>query len=159
MKKQILTIAVFLFAAWSLNSQSVTPTVLASSGGEGENGSNSVEWTLGEMSIMTLSQGQNSLTQGFHQPNLLIVNVGDQADLGLEIYPNPTQDRLIFNYAGSESLQFHLLDINGRTVTQGDIAPGQTEVGVERIPSGHYIINVLSTDNLIHSYKIEKTGL
>ncbi|MDX1684548.1 MAG: T9SS type A sorting domain-containing protein [Saprospiraceae bacterium] len=156
--EKILKIMIVFFIYTTVNGQSISPVVLASSGGEGNVGDNSVSWTLGEMSIMTLEDG-NIITQGFHQPNLIITKTSQESDLELVVYPNPTQDVLLINNDGRQDLDFLLIDNFGKMVMEGQLNIGLTELKVNGIPSGHYFLRVLNGDNLITSYKIEKTGL
>jgi hypothetical protein len=69
MRMQIF--ALLFFAPLLVNSQSVSPSVIASAGGSStlSNGI-SIDWTLGEFAVTTLTNGSITLTQGFHQPNL-----------------------------------------------------------------------------------------
>ncbi|MCB0794117.1 MAG: hemagglutinin protein [Flavobacteriales bacterium] len=75
MRTLILAIATSCPAA--LIAQSLSPTVIASTGGSGTVGGVSVDWTVGEVAVTTLDNGTNRLTQGFHQgdPLKLRLNV------------------------------------------------------------------------------------
>ena len=53
-------------------SQRLSPEVLAVGGGIDKNGSLSLEWTLGEAVIETVSLSDRIYTQGFHQPMLVV---------------------------------------------------------------------------------------
>lgn len=156
---RIYTIMVFLFLAWSVQSQSVAPSVLASSGGEGQSGGTSVEWTLGELAISSLEQGDNILTQGFHQPNLIITGTKGQVDIGLSLYPNPTHQWLVLEHDATTSYDYKLHSIQGQQAMNGEIVSGQNILDLTHLPSGHYILTVLSQDEILQSFKIEKTGL
>lgn len=156
---QIFRIAVFLMATWSVQAQSVSPAVLASSGGEGSSGQNTLQWTMGELSITTLSQGDRILTQGFHQPNVLITSSEDEVEIGLSIYPNPAHSQIVLDYQGTEEFEFDLLSIQGASAARGALNIGQTQVDVQDLPSGHYILTIIKGNEIVQSFKIEKTGL
>lgn len=47
-----------------------------------------LSWTIGEVAIATLEQGENILTQGFHQSEDMYLNVVNQKQLQLVITPN-----------------------------------------------------------------------
>src|SRR5687768_17317651 len=71
MKKILLTVLLFsgiLFA----NAQSLSPKVIASSGGFYTSGGVTLSWTLGETFTTTLSSPNNILTQGFQQPYIKV---------------------------------------------------------------------------------------
>jgi hypothetical protein len=64
----ILLWGVFLSVSHDSQGQSITPAVVASSGGALENGTISIDWTLGEIATSTLNNAGFMLSQGFHQP-------------------------------------------------------------------------------------------
>ena len=148
-----------VFLSLSLNAQQVSPTVIANAGGHGEASGMSVDWTLGELAITTLTDGNNVLTQGFHQPNLLSVNVVDKRpDIAMKLYPNPTANILRVEREGVETLDLQLLSIDGRVALSNRLEGSHTEMEVGNLPSGNYILNVILDDKIIKSFKIEKTG-
>jgi hypothetical protein len=65
--KRLLTI-IFICCLSTTWAQSLSPTVIASSGGYHEGANASLSWTLGELATETLDNGSNILTQGFQQP-------------------------------------------------------------------------------------------
>lgn len=155
-----MTLVIAMSMVFGLSAQSATPNVLASSGGEGSDGDNHAAWTLGELSISTLNNGDQILTQGFHQPRLLIVGTNDgDPDIGIKIYPNPTQDQLVIRYDGDLSLEYTLHDMRGVRSATGDIGDGNTEVDVRNLPAGHYQMSIYNDNKIIRSVTIEKTGL
>lgn len=60
----LLTVAISAFAT----AQTLTPSVLASSGGYFTGGGNSLSWTMGETFNKTLQSGNYMLTEGEQQP-------------------------------------------------------------------------------------------
>ncbi|MCB9184283.1 MAG: PKD domain-containing protein [Flavobacteriales bacterium] len=57
-----------LLSSALLSAQSITPSVVGTAGGYGTAGATTLNWTVGEMSVSTLNNGSNILTQGYHQP-------------------------------------------------------------------------------------------
>ena len=158
--RNIMTLVMAMSMVFGLSAQSVTPSVLASSGGEGSDGDHHAAWTMGELSISTLSNGDQILTQGFHQPKLLIVGTNDgHSDIGLKIYPNPTQDQLVVQYSGDLELDYILHDMRGVPSTSGRLGDGDTKVDVRDLPAGHYQMSIFNDNKIIRSVTIEKTGL
>ena len=66
MRTTILSLT--LLSSALLTAQSITPSVVGSAGGSGTAGATTLSWTVGEMSVSTLNNGSNILTQGYHQP-------------------------------------------------------------------------------------------
>lgn len=61
--------------AWQVGAQSLSPQVIASSGGYYSNAAGSLSFTVGETVTQTYTSGSNMLTQGFQQPFELNINV------------------------------------------------------------------------------------
>jgi hypothetical protein len=74
---KIITIISLLFVQFFTNGQSLSPFVVANAGSSGNNGNISLDWTVGEPCIATLSSGNTILTQGFHQPALTQTQIID----------------------------------------------------------------------------------
>jgi hypothetical protein len=66
--KKLTWLLVMVIAVQFLSAQSLSPTVVASSGGYFEGTGASLSWTLGEIATETFSSGNLILTQGFQQP-------------------------------------------------------------------------------------------
>ncbi len=98
--KKLYTLAAFLVAIFTVNAQSLTPSVIASSGAFVSNTNGSLSYTVGEMTmVQTFSANGNILTQGFQQPNESMVGLIDitHDDFGsLVVYPNPAIDDMWF---------------------------------------------------------------
>jgi hypothetical protein len=56
--------------------QSLSPSVIASAGSSFTSAQFSMDYTLGETFVTTLSNGSNILTQGFHQPQAGVIVEG-----------------------------------------------------------------------------------
>lgn len=62
----------FLLLAAVVSAQSLSPSVIASAGGSYASNQFSLDYTLGETFITTLTASNNILTQGFHQPRSVV---------------------------------------------------------------------------------------
>ena len=105
MKKRLLLFLGLLGANW-LNGQSAAPYVVASEGNHVDAAAFSLDYTVGETVIETLTRDSFTLTQGFHQPNLMLINAVDALpELNVKVYPNPTADWQLSNANGQVILQ------------------------------------------------------
>ena len=106
MKKLYFVFAMAL-SSLGMNAQMLTPQVIASTGGYSSNGTNSLSYTVGEMTmVQTFSANNNILTQGFQQPNDMTVGLIDitQEDFGsFVIYPNPAVDNAWLGFTMPEA--------------------------------------------------------
>ena len=148
------------FGMCSLHAQSAAPTVISSSGGSGETAGNKVDWTLGELAVTTLSGTSNTLTQGFHQPQLIIVsNEDERPDISMKLFPNPTHQRVILSHSSDLELNYQLFDSRGAAIHQNDCPAGDNEIALDNMAPGHYHLSIFHKGQLLKTFTIEKTGL
>ena len=153
MKKQTLFAGVFLLSA-ALSAQEVIST----QGDSYNNTNNTLDFTIGEPVIETVSDGANDLTQGFHQTKLTVVSVEDlDVNFSVNIFPNPTADVVNLNIDNYEGLSFHLFDVTGKLLKQEMVTAQRTTVNVSDYPKGTYLLTLTHQENKkIKTYKIIK---
>jgi hypothetical protein len=104
----------FLFVSVSLSSiaQSLTPTVVSSTGDYYVGSAATLSWTLGEVVTDTYNGTSNQLTQGFHQPDLRFSIIEDLAtEMTLNLFPNPTNGLVSFEVKNNfDALHIAILD-------------------------------------------------
>ena len=88
MKKIFITVLICSCEMFA-QAQTLTPTVISTAGTSFVNGGNVLDWTLGEPATFTLDNGTNSMTQGFHQNDLLITEVDAMTDEKLDNFKLP----------------------------------------------------------------------
>ncbi|MCP9236445.1 T9SS type A sorting domain-containing protein [Lewinella sp. JB7] len=108
----------------ALAAQDLTPQVLATGGGTGRTSGLILDWTLGQLVTHTVDLPAGILTQGFHQPDLLIVEANPSAlEAGprVSVFPNPVSAELnvrASGFAAEEYTVLQLLDVRGRMVLE-----------------------------------------
>lgn len=153
MKEKILPIGLFLLTA-SVSAQEV----ISSQGDSYSNGTNSIDYTIGEPVIETVSNGSNDLTQGFHQTNLVITKVEDlNVNFAVNIFPNPTSDLINLTLEKYEGLTLQLFDISGKLINQTLLTDVKTTISVTQYPKGSYLLALTNKENKnIKTYQIIK---
>lgn len=153
MKKKLLPIGVFLLSA-SVNAQSVIST----QGNSYSNASHTIDYTIGEPVTITVSNGSNDLTQGFHQTNVVITNMEDlDANILVNIFPNPTSDFVNLSVEKFEGLTLRIYDTAGKLVEQTELNQSLTSFRVSNYADGTYLLTLThKKDKKIKSYKIIK---
>lgn len=93
MKKSFLLTTALGLAAL-VGAQSLSPTVVSTSGAYYTAGGASVSQTVGEMTmVQTFTGGSNILTQGFQQSDkITAINEPLTENLSVQLYPNPAVD-------------------------------------------------------------------
>jgi len=161
MKKIILTLLPFAAAAL-VNGQSISPQVIASAGTHYSAGNAQLSWTIGEPIITTVSNGSNTITQGFHQTLLNITSVEEQSVAGVNVtvFPNPTQDMVNINLVNNlKDLQMDLFDMSGKLLQARKIgaAEGNIQIYMTEYAHANYLLRVYAVDGSVnYTYKIVK---
>ena len=148
------TLFVLLFARMIV-AQNLSPMVVNASGGVIQNSSYSLEWSLGELAVSTLSSPANLLTQGFLQPIATTVGTNDLFDESrILVFPNPVSDWLNIqtDIPDIQTVQIH--DILGRLVLQSRF---QSTLDVHHLNCSTYTVSLFDKNNkCLHSFKISK---
>ena len=161
---KIVTIILAAVAPVWMYAQSLTPTVISSTGGFSSNANGSLSYTVGEMSmVQTFSASGNILTQGFQQPNDQLVGLIDitKDEFGsFVVYPNPAVDNLWFGFQFPEEgrIAIAVYDVLGQKVAEvynGNYDTGKTTDGfaVSNFAAGSYYLSLTFTsdkDNRTH---------
>ncbi|MCW5906294.1 MAG: T9SS type A sorting domain-containing protein [Chitinophagales bacterium] len=147
-----------VFAPLWMSAQSLSPTVISSTGGFSSNANGSLSYTVGEMTmVQTFSAGGNILTQGFQQPNDQVVGLLDMTkdDFGsFVVYPNPAVDNLWFGYQFPEPgrVALAVYDVLGQKMADlynGNYDMGKTTDGfaVANFSAGTYFLSLTFTSD------------
>jgi hypothetical protein len=155
--KPIFVLLVLLFAATATYAQQV----VASSGNSGSAAGYTVDWTLGEPVIETISGSNHILTQGLHQTKLLATAISEMEFPGLEVkvYPNPTGRFLKIEViqTGNELIFYEISDITGRKSVLKQMHSNTEEIDMGSYVSGIYFLNVTTRNReYVKVFKIIK---
>lgn len=155
--KPVFVLIVLLFAVTATYAQQV----VASSGNSGSTAGYTVDWTLGEPVIETISSPGNILTQGLHQTKLLVTAISEMEFPGLEVkvYPNPTGRFLTIEViqTGDELIFYEISDITGRKTVLKQLYSNTEEIDMGSYVSGIYFLNVITRNReYVKVFKIIK---
>ena len=163
MKNRLLLFLSLFCANWLLG-QSLSPQVIATAGDHFVADSVQVSWTIGEPVIETF-YGQDSviLTQGFHQPNLMVTAIEDLAlDIQVDVFPNPTAGQVNVQVREfTAPMQITLLDANGRQLAVQNTSPQSlsNQFNLSRYANGVYYLRINTKDQqTIKSFIIIKSN-
>lgn len=169
MRKNTLLLLLGICIAGFARSQQLSPSIIASDGGISKAAGISLEWTLGEPTVESLSTADRLYTQGFHQPLLLVKSlpVAEVKEVKvataykITIAPNPVQSLLLVNIntEKKERLNLSLIDFVGRQIlVQAFNGRSNTaQIDMSRMTSGTYILELRNlSGQLIKSFQITK---
>jgi len=155
MKILLASIAVCYFCL-GVNAQDVISTT----GKYAETGSGSLSWSVGEPIVETVSDGSNTLTQGFHQSKLTVTTIYDKEIIGIEIkvYPNPTSNYLSVevNSEKQKELLLSLFDMSGKLISQEKMTSSKQTVSMKEYAPATYLLKVTENNKELKTYQIVK---
>ena len=142
-----------LFATITVSAQEVVST----QGDSYSNASGSIDFTIGEVVIVTGTDGNNDLTQGFHQTNWNFLGVDDHGqNYEATIFPNPTSDLLNIRTSTFENVTYTLYDAQGKLVMQNILSAEQTPIQVSQLAPGNYSLTLTNETQNLKTFKLIK---
>lgn len=143
----LFSLSLFLSITASAQQFDVCMSVVASSGGQGAQGSRYLAWTIGEPLVQTLHGAGYDFTQGFHQPDACgkqFVGTNDLTDWGISIFPNPTDGLLTLRFSPDRkgSMLGSAFDMLGRPVMTNQVlsTPEGSLIDASAWPPGVYFL-------------------
>jgi hypothetical protein len=151
---------IMLFLIVTCCSGLLAQEVVATAGSTLVNATGSISYTIGEGVAQTLTKGDKTITQGFHQTTMSVTMVSELKDLdfSISVFPNPTSDMLKIKVTKENvsGLQYLLFDINGKLIFQKNLESNETDVPVHQLAIGYYIIKVQAGTKELKTFKIIK---
>lgn len=143
----MFTVVTFLGTA-ALKAQLMQVT--DASGGTGQAGSTAITWSLGELAVSTLENGNTLLTQGFIQPVLVATAIDEKDGLPftLTVYPNPAREWIEIRLydADWKDFTFLLQDTGGRLLCRVKPQGSTTRIPMTQYGAGLYLLKALQSD-------------
>jgi len=158
--KAAIFILISLFLSLFSNAQSVEQQVIAASGNHGSSPTHQLSWTIGEPVIETAVATNNTLTQGFHQTNLVITDVSEPglAAFEMTVFPNPSMDFIYLNVSNrnQKKAEYILYDETGRILQQMPIVEDISMIDLNTLASATYFLVISSNSEVIKTFKVVK---
>ncbi|WP_020607388.1 T9SS type A sorting domain-containing protein [Spirosoma spitsbergense] len=165
MKRTLLCLFGSLALTYSALAQRLSPSVLAVGGGSARTSSMTLDWTLGETVVGTERVAGHLYTQGFHQPQLQVMEQQSlttlDADYRFTVAPNPVTAWLTIAIVTPEvtPLYLALTDLTGRRYNL-PVVPANTastQIDMTAYPAGTYLLRITRDgERALKTYKIIK---
>ena len=159
--KKLFLFFVSLLSAGIISAQTISPEVIASSGGSHGNAAASVSWTLGECLTETFSGSGAVINQGMQQGYLTITALKEVTGegYGFDIYPVPADQYINLKITGGYEIDLNVIlsDLSGNMLIIQSVTEHISGINLESLPPAEYILQI--TDNegrLIKSFSIIK---
>ncbi|MFN0216908.1 MAG: T9SS type A sorting domain-containing protein [Saprospiraceae bacterium] len=149
MNRFLLPFSLFFLFSFSCAGQQYDACmeVVATSGGQGQQGNRYLAWTIGETFVQTLQGAGFAFTQGFHQPDPCgqeFVGTSNLADWGMALFPNPTDGLLTLRYSPDKKgpLLGSVFDMLGRPLFENHVlsVPEGSFIDASSWPPGVYFL-------------------
>ena len=158
MKKTFVLTMVLLLARGSLFAQ----TTIASAGGDDQNSSGYLSYTIGQTVYTTSSNSNGEIIQGVQVPYdiSILVSTNDfvSNSIELSIYPNPTEDFIKLEATQellANNLYYELHNSNGIKLNSSAFSADQL-ISMKDINSGVYLLTVKKNNEIIKTFKVIK---
>jgi len=133
--------------------------VISANGGTATTEGVQVSWTVGEPVTATVSDANNTLTQGFQQSKLTVTAIDDIQIAGVDVnvYPNPTSDYVNVHFSKAlENITYLLFDLSGKLIQKKIIESTNVKIDMTGYSGGSYILRLNSGQQQLQSFKIIK---
>jgi Secretion system C-terminal sorting domain len=153
-----------IFALGYCGAQSLSASVVASTGGQFTSAFGSLDWTLGEIMTETYQNTNGIFSQGFQQPNTFnITGLEEAMKKNILIYPIPTYGELTLDFKGLDISEcvVELIDLQGRKLLskplQINAAQRQHKLSLVDMAASLYLLRIQSTTSSAeYSFRIVK---
>ena len=158
MKRVALLLVFGLFTAFMYAQSALVPV-----GGDAQNNSGSVSYTVGQVaaSTVTNNDGSISVAEGVQQPyEIMVVGVNHYPEITLnaKVYPNPTENLAQLELNGFEipnnGLQAFLYDGNGKLLQTIKITDDLTTFQIGHYATGNYLLELKSGSQTLKTFKV-----
>jgi hypothetical protein len=156
--KKIYLILLPLVIGLTAKAQQSTNT----SGGNASGTGGTVSYSVGQINYTTNTGTSGSACQGVQHPFEIfaITNVNDAKvlNINLSAFPNPTFDNLTLKIesANTKSLNYLLLDINGKLLASQKLDGAETKIALNNYAAATYFIKITENNNTLKTFKIIK---
>jgi hypothetical protein len=121
--------------------QSISQKVLSSGGSFLKNNYAQMSFTIGEPIILTAYNNISIATQGFHQPDVDIVNLCDDELLKfVSVYPNPASN--VMHVVSRAQLPFVMYNNIGIKVFSGQLEQQSNYIPIHHLANGVYLLKI-----------------
>lgn len=149
----------FILLLFPLMLKAQNNTVAGGATATGTNGN--ATYTIGQVFYKTASGTNGFVSEGVQQPfeiSTLSTTEIPQIQLTAVVYPNPTIQNVtlsIKEYDFTE-MQFALIDISGKIISQGNITQSETPIDMNQLASAIYFLKISNNTSELKTFKIIK---
>ena len=116
---------------------------LGNAGGDFLSANTRASRTISEVATDTFVSSAHTVSQGFHQENLLVDRINEifLNDYSIRVYANPVNENLTIE-ADVLNKEFQIIDIDGRIRLNGYVISELQQIDFTGLPAGTYFFQV-----------------
>ena len=130
------------------------------SGGNGSGSGGTFSSSIGQVAYTTATGSSGQVEQGVqHAFEIYLLKTNNLVTaISTALFPNPTTGSLTLQIKdyNDEELQYSLIDLNGKLITNGKINSSQTNMEVNSLPSATYYFSIIQNNKNVKTYKLIK---
>lgn len=146
-----------LCCGW-LNAQTISKTIIGSTGKTFSNGDAKISLTIGEPVVGLMTASGVQLGNGFY-PSLDLQSLNNNEpsfDNQIIVYPNPTYQSIFISHQTIETFSVEIHDVNGKSLFHATVYK-ELPINISSFAKGTYLITVTNAENKkYNTYKIIK---
>lgn len=119
----------------------------------------SASYTIGQIFYTNLSSSSGSVSQGVQQAFSISTETSIESteSIKLNIYPNPTTDKLVLNINEySNNSRVELYDLNGKLLFNDNISSNEFFIDMNRYETSTYYLKVIDDSKELKTFKVIK---
>lgn len=145
-----------LCCGW-LNAQTISKTIIGSTGKTFSNGNAKISLTIGEPIVGLMTASGVQLGNGFY-PSLDLQSLNNNNESSFDnqiiVYPNPTSQSIFISHQTIETFSVEIHDVNGKSLFRATVCKEQ-QINISSYAKGAYFITVTNAENKkYNTYKI-----
>lgn len=157
LKTQLMTYLFIGMLPFLSYGQTIERQVISFNGGSHQIDNKTISFALGETVISTIGTNNNILTQGFFQPDKVVVGTFsiNGHDLDIKLFPNPTTHQLNIELSSIQNipnLDIQILNYLGQAVSavQQINSPSTQAIDCQELPAGYYFLSIKAPNQQKH---------
>lgn len=131
-----------------------------SAGGDATGSGGSASYSIGQVAYISANDGSFSSSEGVQQPYevSIVTAVNEMAStVSYTVFPNPTVSGVNLSLSENNgNLNVQLFNIEGKMISEEKINGLNTNVQMEALASGTYLLNVTDNKKVVKTFRVIK---
>jgi len=156
----LLVLIPFIGGSQNIDPKKNTHATINAAGGNFSDNGGIVSYSIGQVFFSSHHTSENHILEGVQQPLVINISPPEKAEKRLQVgtYPNPVTRVFIIRASNfsERSLEYHLMDLQGRLIKEGRIENSKTKVNIANVPVAIYLLMISDNGTRIKTIKIIK---